>query len=373
MLRPRVLFCSIVASNFLAHARVLADSLRRAHPEARLELFVVDAWDEPPRDDEPFSRIALRDAQLSTDELHRRATMYDRQALVSSLKPRVLAGAIERSSGPVVLLDADMLALGALEDVFDLAARHAIVLSPHATTPMPFEPGGYGPEQTFLRAGVFNGGFLGISAAAGEFLEWWDERCALDCVWDLDRGILGSQAWLTLVPALFDHCVLRDRGVNLTCHGLGADDLSWADDTPFIGELPVRLFHFAGEFGPRAAELSQRPGMERLRAEYRRLLLDAGYDETAEAAFRYATLPDMTPIDWAMRAAYRKALMASAASAGAAEPPNPSHAEPPRSPHGSPNRAGRGAASRATWPRCATNAPIFEPRFPRCRAPTNGL
>ena len=113
MLRPRVLFCSIVASNFLAHARVLADSLRRTHPEARLELFVVDAWDEPPRDDEPFSRIALRDAQLSTDELHRRATMYDRQALVSSLKPRVLAGAIERSSGPVVLLDADMLALGA--------------------------------------------------------------------------------------------------------------------------------------------------------------------------------------------------------------------------------------------------------------------
>src|SRR3954471_13257815 len=34
--------CSVVASNFLPHARVLADSLAEWHPEARLDLFVTD-------------------------------------------------------------------------------------------------------------------------------------------------------------------------------------------------------------------------------------------------------------------------------------------------------------------------------------------
>jgi hypothetical protein len=67
---------------------------------------------------------------------------------------------------------------------------------------LPFEAGGLGPEQTFIRAGIFNGGLLAVSDAAGDFLDWWDERSARDCVWELDRGIHASQAWLSLVAAL---------------------------------------------------------------------------------------------------------------------------------------------------------------------------
>lgn len=330
-----MLFCSIVASNFLAHARVLAESLSRHHPEAELDLLVVDEVEKPPPAGEPFRRIGLDEAGLSRAEFHRRVTMNALHELISSLKPSLVGAAIERSREPVVLLDADMLVLGPLDDVFELAARHAIVLSPHATVPLPFEPGGLGPEQTFIRAGVFNGGFLGLSRAARDFVRWWHERSARDCVYDLDRGIHSSQAWLSLVPALFDHCVLRDRGVNLTGHGLGGDDIAWRDGRPSIEGVPLRLFHFAGGFQPRSGELGgprspaswpangRRPGIARLCEEYGRLLIEAGFDETIATPWRYGTLPDGTPVDWAMRLAYRDGLRAAERHRAAAEPPNP--------------------------------------------------
>src|SRR5918998_491224 len=143
-----MLFRSIVASNFLAHARVLANTLAEHHRGARIEVLVVDAPEEPTRDGEPFSRLGLREAGLSTAELHRLATAYGAQALISSLNARVLAAALAHGRGPAVLLDADMLALGPLDDAFQLAERHSIVLTPHSAVPLPYEVGGDAPELT---------------------------------------------------------------------------------------------------------------------------------------------------------------------------------------------------------------------------------
>jgi hypothetical protein len=321
-----MIFCSAVTQNFIPHARVLAESLTEHHPHVRLELSIVDAPDELPTRDEPFRRVSLSEAGLSREELYRRSTLYERQALVSSLKGVLLAACLARTGGPVLFLDADMLALGSLDDLGTMTMRHGILLTPHASVPLRFAAGGLGPEQTFLRFGVFNGGFVGVSQAAGEFLRWWNERCARDCVWAPDRGIALSQTWLTLVPTLFGHHVLRDRGVNLTGHGMGEDDINWRRQRPWIGDTPVRLFHFAGGFDPFSGEFkasrdahwwprtAERPGFAQLCKDYAKRLLDSGFDGAAEV--------DNTGLDWVMRAAYRRALI-EAEAISSPEPPNP--------------------------------------------------
>jgi hypothetical protein len=188
--------------------------------------------------------------------------------------------------------------------------------------PLPFEPGGFGAEQEFLRAGVFNGGCLALSPAATDFLKWRDERAARDAVVAPERHLFGAQGWLSLVPALFDHIVLRDRGVNLTRHGMADEDLAWRDDRPWIGDTPVRLFHFFGQFvpgdgwrytAPRWPSLRDRPGLARLAREYGERLLRAGFGSAEENPRR---------IDPLMRDAYRRALIEAEVS-GAPEPPNP--------------------------------------------------
>jgi len=320
-----MIFCSVVAQNCLLQARILAESLAEYHPHAKLELFVADAPDQATTRDEPFRRVGLSEAGIAREELWRRLTMYERQALASSLKATLLAACLARTGGPVLLLDADMLAFAPLDDLGELAMRHGILLTPHTAVPMRFKAGGFGPEQAFLRAGVFNGGFVGVSAKASEFLRWWSERCARDCVLAFDRGICLSQNWLALVPSLFDHHVLRDRGINLTGHGMGEEDIEWRGRQPWIGDTPLRLFHFASKFDPVSGEFaaardahwwprsSERPGFARLCQVYATRLMGAGFDGVA--------LEDEA-LDWVMRAAYRRALIEAEANA-LPEPPNP--------------------------------------------------
>ncbi|HEX2447992.1 MAG TPA: hypothetical protein VHK26_07385 [Methyloceanibacter sp.] len=291
-----------------------------------LELFVADAPDASPASHEPFRRLSLSEVGLSREELHRRYTMYDAQSLASSIKGTLLAACLERTGGPALLLDADTLVLGALDDLCELTARHAILLTPHASVPLQFAAGEMGLEQSFLRAGIFNGGFVGVSRGADAFLRWWSERCARDCIHAPDRGLFYSQNWLGLVPALFDHHVLRDRGINLTGLGMGEDDIGWREGRPWIGDRPVRLFHFAGKFDPHSGcfdtlrdadwwpRVAGRPGFARLCQDYARRLLRSGFDGAAPV--------DHSGFDWVMRAAYRQALLKSEANGGV-EPPNP--------------------------------------------------
>ena len=138
-----------------------------------------------------------------------------------------------------------MLVLAPFDDLWRLADRERIVLSPHALDPLPGAPGGW-LEEELLRSGTFNGGFLGVGPGAEPFLDWLAERARRDCVRDPERGLLYTQTWLDLVPALFGGHVLRDRGVNAQYHALHGRDVEWASGGPRIGADPLRLFHFAG-------------------------------------------------------------------------------------------------------------------------------
>jgi hypothetical protein len=309
---------AVVARNYLPHARVLAESFRRHHPGGRLTLLVVDGAAEAPGAEVVGPDFVGIDAR----ELHRRAMLFDAQGVISSLRAPLLARLL--GDGPVLLLDADTLVLAPLDDLWELAAAEQIVLSPHALDPMPGAPGGW-LEEELLRSGTFNGGFLGVGPGAEPFLAWLAERARRDCVREPARGLLYTQTWLNLVPALFPHHVLRDRGVNAQFHGLHGRDVEWTEAGPRIGGDALRLFHFAG-FDPSEpgrlcrhypdTELSGRPGLARLCEEYAERLRAAGRPGEPAAA---ATGDAVT------RAVYRRALLAAEAGEGP-EPPDP--AEP---------------------------------------------
>jgi hypothetical protein len=330
-----MLFCSVVARNFLPHARVLAQTIAEHHPGARLRVLVVDDLEAAVGPGEPFDVLRADAVDLPTEELHRRAAMYSRQGLVSSLKGVLLRAVLRDAGTPAVLLDADSFVLGGLDDVFALAERHSLVLTPHASVPHRFARGGLGPEQTFIRAGVFNGGFIAAAESAAPFLDWWVERCARDCVHEPDQGLVFSQSWLALVPALFPHVALRDRGVNFSLHGLAGDDVEWRGDRPWIGRFPVRVFHPGGGFDARTRSLSgsrpgspwwpplaERPGLARLCDDYADRLLAAGYDGADATPWRFSALEDGTPLDEPLRRVYRLAVIAAETN-GHPEPPNP--------------------------------------------------
>ena len=82
--------CTIVARNYLAFARVLAESFLRIHPDSSFTTLVVDAEFGFDPSDEPFQVVTPAELDLSPEEFHRMAVMYDVTELSTALKPWTL-------------------------------------------------------------------------------------------------------------------------------------------------------------------------------------------------------------------------------------------------------------------------------------------
>jgi hypothetical protein len=336
--------CTVATGHYRAQALVLAESFLAHHPGGRFTVLFVGAARSEFPDDGSIEVLLPGDLDLGERELHRRATMYNTQGLAGSLKPELLAHLLAREGSPVLFLDADGRIFGDLTEVAEQARCDQLLLSPHSLDPYPLhgiDPTDSlwredGPEQIILRAGVMNAGLIGVAPGAEEFLRWWRARTRRRSLFDLSRGLVYCQGWLTLAPALFEHSLLRDRGCNVAGWNLQARDVEWAGDEPRIDGGVLRHFHFAGSFDPESPEqitpvanlaswwppLSERPGAARIVREYAEALLAAGYHDCREDPPIYDHAPGGTTIEPWMRAGYRVALHDAEAGTGE-EPPNP--------------------------------------------------
>ncbi len=109
---------TIVAKNYLPFARVLADSLRRWHPEIP---FYVALVDEPEGlfdpEGERFRILELR--ELGIPRLRDFCFRYTRREAVSAVKPCVLRTLLDMGHESVLFLDADMQVLGDLTSLLE--------------------------------------------------------------------------------------------------------------------------------------------------------------------------------------------------------------------------------------------------------------
>jgi hypothetical protein len=325
--------CAAATVSHLAHVRVLADSLRAQHPGARLTVLLVDDPHGRAPADARWETLRPADIGLERRELHRMAAMYTAGGLANACQSLLMLHLADRDGEPLLQLDVDMCVYAPLDDVGALAARHGVLLSPHTTLSVA-DARGRELERRLLGAGAFNAGLIGAGPAGRPFLVWMAERVRRDCVIDIPSGLHHRQRWLDLVPALFPHHVLRDRGVNAMGWSLLDGDLREHGGAFEIGGRPLRLFHFCGRFDPLRADrlttlpglpwpdLSERPVTARLCADYARRLRAAGYAAVSATPYGYERLLDGMRVDAPMRHAYRAALLAAESGHGA-EPPNP--------------------------------------------------
>lgn len=315
---------TVIASNYEAHAKVLARSLAEHHPDTPFTAVLVDGDDETADRLRAQGITVLRVEDLpgvgALDAAQLR-TYYDVTELCTALKPLLLTHLLDTDpQGTAVHLDADILVVREIEGLDDAARRAGIVLTPHIRRPIPRD-GRTIDEKVLLRAGTFNLGFLAVSAAARPFLRWWWERLAIDAVNDQSGGLFTDQRWVDLVPSLFPHVVVHDPGWNVAYWNLAERPLRRdRDGTLWAGDGLLRFFHASG-YDPRRPHLlsshqgdrprvllSEHPALVELLDDYGSALRDAGYADLCEVPYGWHAV-EGRPLSRFVRRLYRRAVI----------------------------------------------------------------
>lgn len=313
--------CSIVARNYLAHARVLARTFLAHNPGGEISVVVLDDEDGAGSSgDEPFEVLRPLDIGIDRREYHRMATIYDVTELATAVKPWLLATLLGRGGGPVTYLDPDMQVFASVADADRFVAERAMALTPHTLCPMPRD--GLAPDEThLLRSGTFNLGFISVGGGSGPLLDWWKERLARDCVVSFEEGLFVDQRWIDIATVYFPPKVVHDPGWNVAYWNLQERPLARsADGTVTAGGEPLRFFHFSA-FDPHRPDLLSRhqvpeprhrpsndPVLEGLCTGYADLLLAAGYDEARRTPYRFARSTGGIALTRDLRRRYRLQL-----------------------------------------------------------------
>jgi glycosyltransferase involved in cell wall biosynthesis/SAM-dependent methyltransferase len=310
--------CTIIAKNYVAYARVLANSFREHHPESRCWTLVIDEVEgylDPSA--EPFELVTS--AELALDDFERMAARYDVLELSTAVKPWFLRHLLhERGLDRVAYLDPDIQVFGSLTEVERLLDDHEMVLIPHVTEPIPSD-GRKPSEVDILIAGAYNLGFVALTRRpeVDAVLDWWSERLETDCLVAPERGMFVDQRWMDFVPGFMDRlAVLRDPGYDVAYWNLHARRLQYTDGELRAAGRPLRFLHFSGfdPFDPGRlskhqdrVDLASEPLLAELCGEYARLVLAEGHRDSRAWPYTYGALPNGMPLDRVVRAAYRAA------------------------------------------------------------------
>lgn len=306
--------CTIIAKNYVAHARVLARSLGQTNPDSRLWTLIIDEFTdfiEP--DHEPFE--ILTPADIGCAPFEQMAVRYSVLELSTAVKPWLLRHLMEATGKPVTYLDPDIRVYGSLEQLDRLAAEHGVVLIPHNNEPIP--PDGRTPSQVdIMIAGTYNLGYVSLSARpeVGKLLDWWADRLRRDCRVDPLWGYFVDQRWFDLAPGfLSDLAIVRDPEFNVAYWNLHARRLERDDDRYLVDGRPLGFFHFSG-FDPAnplvlsrhqsRVDVAADPVLERLLGEYAGEVMDARHAASRQWPYTYARLAGGLPAGATLAALY---------------------------------------------------------------------
>ncbi len=279
---------TVATRSHFHRACCLLESVHRHLPEAGRCVVLAD------RDDghlgmQPFEVIPVETLRIPNVAgfVHR----YRPAELSFATKPWALSEMFRRGYDRVIYLDADIAVYSSLQPMVAMLDSASILLTPHLSQ----VPEGVASEIGILLAGAYNSGFVGLarSPAALAFVDWWGQKMLHECRVDIDRGYVGDQRWLDLVPGMFDGVrVVRHRGWNVGRWNLDARPLTLVNGEWRVAGEPLVFFHFSGLLSDADSPGQQaNPEASALAPDVRTLLDDYAQELERHGARKYSRLP----------------------------------------------------------------------------------
>lgn len=242
------IICTIVAKNYLAQARCLAESFLEHHPDGKIFVLLVDKIDncfDP--EQELFTTITVE--ELEVPEFRDMLWRYKVIELCTAVKPFFLKYLFKQYGyQKVCYFDPDIYFYQALdEEIWSPLDSYNIILTPHLLEPVDDES--YPNELTMLQAGIYNLGFIGLvnNSEVDKLLNWWHKKLVKFCYMQPSKGMHVDQNWIDFVPSRFSGVYIsRDWGLNVAYWDLSNRCPIPLDGKYTVNGNPLKFFHFSG-------------------------------------------------------------------------------------------------------------------------------
>ena len=238
------------ATNYIPKARVLAESVKRFHPEIDVFLLAVD--EVPPMinvEQEHFDHIVTA-ASLEIPDFMRWIFGHTIVEACTAVKPFMLQYLLARGYEHVMYFDPDIAIFAPLTDMLKQFEKHSLLLTPHLCKPEATEEAVRDNELSALKHGVFNFGYVGVKndENGNAYANWWAKRCYMACYDDIANGVFTDQKWNDLVPAFFDKVkILKEPVYNVATWNYAGRSITGTIEKGFkVDGKPLIFHHFTG-------------------------------------------------------------------------------------------------------------------------------
>jgi glycosyltransferase involved in cell wall biosynthesis len=298
-------------------AKVLLESAREHHPEASIYLCLADSLLSE-EEFYPEQCTVIPADELDIPDFENFAFRYDVMEFNTALKPFMIQRLLALGHKQIIYFDPDIQLFRPLEGVLAALQNGAsFVLTPHICEPAEEVP--FPDDLIFMRAGIFNLGFVAVGSGleAHRLLRWWARRLLYQCVNDQPNGVFVDQKFMDLMPAFADRVhILRDTTMNVAYWNLAQRLLSLDDDGTWrVDGRPLSFFHYSG-FDPKhlsslsrhttgfsGPEISQ--PLSKLMVQYSQRLLTNGHGAIPAGLYAYGKFRSGTIIPDFIRRIFR--------------------------------------------------------------------
>jgi hypothetical protein len=310
-----VCFTSLTRA-YLPRARVLAETLRMAHPGWPLWAVLVDKL--PPgyerRDGlDAFDRV-IEAEELAIPRFRAWLFRHDVVEACTAVKGAMLLYLQAHGADSVVYLDPDIAVFHPLASLESRLADASVLLTPHQLAANDSLVAIGDNELGSMKHGAYNLGFLAVrnDADGRAFAAWWAARLYEACYDDPANGLFTDQKYCDLVPGLFGRvAIVRDPGWNVASWNLSRRRVAitrGGDIT--VNGVKLAFYHFTkhGGIGDVMTERYARGCHEphELWHWYGRRLEAHAEPALTDPPWHYANFSDGTPIPRAARLYHRQ-------------------------------------------------------------------
>lgn len=294
----RPVICTIIASNYLAQARVLAASFFAQHPSGICYVLVIDKPDGRVIErNELFKVIAVTDLTNLKKVLVEMVSRYDVRELATAVKPYWLEYLhTQYGHDRVLYFDPDIRLYGSLRDLWNQLALQNMILTPHLLGPL---TDAHVPNEWWiLRAGTYNLGFLGVHFTPDtvRIMQWWQQRLIKYAHNKPTAFQHFDQKWMDLVPGFLPNVVIeRSAGLNVAFWDLPNRAVAGFGDQYTVNGQPLFFWHFSGYDPDHPDQISRHqdrysftdlPVLQSIFTRYQQELLQHGYTTTSRWSYQ---------------------------------------------------------------------------------------